>query len=161
MNKFQLEYDYRVFYDWFSVKLRRKIKEEFNINYLKIANEYDHIEIYPHFLKVSKGFRWDGCSPKIKLFGIWIGTPDGSIDTSGKQRMYYPSCLHDVLYKNLEVIPFSRKTVDLMFYELAKSYGFKFSGLYYCGVRLLGGIYHNIARFCRNRQIYNSCKNKR
>lgn len=68
----------------------------------------------PRTIKVSKGYRWDGCSPKINVFDLfWIGTPDGLIVGSERpqdgpdQDLHIPithervthlaSCVHDVL----------------------------------------------------------------
>jgi hypothetical protein len=34
----------------------------------------------PGRIIVAKGYRWDGCSPKLNILDLfWVGTPDGAI----------------------------------------------------------------------------------
>jgi hypothetical protein len=151
MNKFELSGPLTIYFSDFSQGLYNRIMKE----YLSVPMVYrgvfeKYLVVKQSGLIIAKGYRWDGCTPKYKLFGRgWIGTPDGSRDENGKQRMFVPSCVHDILYVNMELIPFSRKTVDLMFYELAKQNDFKFAWLYYAAVRAFGGIYHNTMRFIK------------
>lgn len=68
----------------------------------------------PRTIIVSKGYRWDGCSPKFNIFDLfWVGTPDGLIIGSERPRecedrlsslpithervTHLASCVHDVL----------------------------------------------------------------
>jgi hypothetical protein len=152
MNKFTLDKEYILYYYNFSDKLKKRVSSEFSFEWLVKSNILDHIIISYDELIIMPGFKWDGCSPKHKLFGKWwIGTPDGKI-VENKPKMYYPSLVHDILYVNLEKIPFSRKTVDIIFYELAKAHDFRFAFLYYIFVRLFGGVYHCVTRFIKQRK---------
>ncbi|NRA62298.1 MAG: hypothetical protein HRU25_15650 [Psychrobium sp.] len=46
---------------------------------------------------INSGYRWDGCSPKWHVFGLFtIGTPDGTL-YDGKPWTYHASLVHDVL----------------------------------------------------------------
>jgi hypothetical protein len=68
----------------------------------------------PRMIRVSKGYRWDGCSPKINVLDLfWIGTPDGlivgserplqgpdldsHIPITDERVTHLASCVHDVL----------------------------------------------------------------
>ena len=66
-----------------------------------------------------------------------------------KRQLYYPSMIHDILYDTLEQNPLSRKTIDLIFYEMCKLNNFRFAFIYYIGVRLFGGIYHFMRKFIK------------
>lgn len=88
-------------------------------------------------LSVNSGYTWDGCSPKFKLFGKWVGTPD-------TEATYLPSLVHDILYQNLEHpnMKCSREDIDDIFFEMLANNNFKFTLLYYIAVRMFGGVYH-------------------
>lgn len=89
---------------------------------------------------VSAGYAWNGCSPKIELFGMVIGTPEGVLNSSGVPRTYYPSLIHDVFYQvSGEVSGLDRKVVDRLFLEMLKEEGFGAAWLYYLVVRMFGG----------------------
>ena len=91
-------------------------------------------------ITIKKGYSWDGCTPKRRIFGKVIGTWDGPISpVHGKPMCYYPSCLHDALYQFKYEIPVSRKQADVLFYEGLKQEGFKLAKLYYTAVRVFGG----------------------
>jgi len=64
-------------------------------------------------LVVRKGYATDGCSPKFRIFGMWVGTCDFAWT-----RM--PSTVHDLLYQfaHLDCAPLSRKEADQLFYAL-------------------------------------------
>lgn len=93
-------------------------------------------------LIISKGYAWDGCTPKLARIGsVWIGTWDGNIcSTTGKPSAYYASLVHDVLYQFLDCyqMPFNRKDADNMFLSILKRDGFPFSRVYWLAVRLFG-----------------------
>ncbi len=93
-------------------------------------------------LTVKKGYAWNGCSPKIRLFDLQIGTPDGVVHKdTGKPKTYYATCIHDSLYQFMqEIAPISRADVDRMFLELMKDTKFIFAHVYWFFVRLLGWI---------------------
>jgi hypothetical protein len=143
MNKFVLEERLSIGYDRFSKRLQMRINKEMRN---KWPVYFAKLGVTKYSIYIREGFRWDGCTPSINFFGIWLGTPDGRKDETGKPRMFVPSCVHDILYINLDRIPLSRKTVDLIFYELAKEKKFLFAGLYYIAVRALGGIYRSIKK---------------
>lgn len=90
------------------------------------------------------GYSWDGCSPKWKLFGKIIGTPDGKIDPeTNLPKTYYASMFHDVIYqfKNEETMCISRKEADKIFKIMLKKANFKSWFLYNLGVRAGGLLY--------------------
>lgn len=43
-------------------------------------------------LYIAKGYAWNGCSPKRKVFGTWLGTPD-------TRSNVHASLVHDVLFQ--------------------------------------------------------------
>jgi len=89
----------------------------------------------------TTGYAWDGCSPKLSLFGLAIiGTPDGHIDiTTEKPITYHASLVHDVFYQYLEDVPVSKTDIDRQFYEMLLVRGFPLARLYYIAVSLFGG----------------------
>lgn len=101
--------------------------------------------IYGNCMTISEGFSWDGCSPKFRVFGKILGTPDGRI-VNGKPITYEASMVHDALYRYLGKLPFTRKKIDKIFYELLKRKNFKYAGLYYFMVRRFGGVYHELKK---------------
>ena len=90
-------------------------------------------------ITVYKGFKWNGCSPKIKFFKWFIGTPDGKV-INGYPQTYDASMVHDALYTKLRKGKFilSRKECDEIFLYLLKQSNFKFAKLYYFFVRIFG-----------------------
>lgn len=92
----------------------------------------------------GEGYAWDGCSPKIKIFGKIIGTPDGLIDPrTNKPKTYYASMFHDAIYqfKKHPHMQLSRKEADIIFRIMLQRGNFKAWKLYYKVVRWGGGIY--------------------
>ena len=66
-------------------------------------------------ITIYKGYAWDGCSPKIYVFGLFIiGTPDGAL-RFGKPWTYYASLVHDVLCQFRHDIPLSKEQVTQIF----------------------------------------------
>lgn len=91
-----------------------------------------------------KGYAWDGCSPKIKIKDVYLGTLEGVLDfDTGYSKTYYASLVHDVFYQFAkDVKPFiKRKEVDREFHSILKRDGFRFAKFYYIAVRLFGWIY--------------------
>lgn len=75
-------------------------------------------------LKVYKGYAWNGASPKIMIGTISIGAWDGPYcESTGKQYLYYPTLVHDVLYQILfnEDIDVDLKKVDRVFLDRSLS----------------------------------------
>lgn len=51
-------------------------------------------------VKANKtGYAWDGCTPKVSIFNIWIwGVPDGHVDyRTMRPYTYYASMVHDAM----------------------------------------------------------------
>jgi hypothetical protein len=108
----------------------------------RITFKNDWVNIEKHSITVKKGYSWDGCTPYLfNLLGLWaIKTPDG-VCKEGKQMLYYPSLIHDVLYQFKGEMPLLRIEVDkIFFYDMVKK-GFIFANVYYLMVRLFGGFF--------------------
>lgn len=84
---------------------------------------------------IKSGYSWDGATPKIKLFGKWIGTSDGKND-----QLKYATMWHDVL---TQYGISSKIYVDYLFYSDMKNVGWKYAKLYYYAVRLFGWLRWN------------------
>lgn len=90
-----------------------------------------------------KGYAWDGCSPKIKIKDVYLGTGEGVLNfQTGQSKTYYASLIHDVFYQfSRQVRLFvGRKEVDSEFYAVLKRDAFAFARWYYYAVRLFGWI---------------------
>jgi hypothetical protein len=90
------------------------------------------------------GYAWDGCSPKLKIKDIYLGTFEGVLNFStGRSKTYYASLIHDIFYQFSREIKtlVRRKEVDREFYIILKNNDFKLAKLYYIGVRLFGWLY--------------------
>jgi hypothetical protein len=93
----------------------------------------------------SKGYAWDGCTPKKNCLHITWGNFDGQIKRFGKgdykPYTYYASMIHDVLYQYKRCAPVTRKEADRLFLYMLKEAGFMWDGLFYAGVRAFGWLY--------------------
>lgn len=91
-------------------------------------------------LTVTKGYAWNGCSPKFMLFDLIFGTPDGVVHKeTGKRKTYYATCLHDALYQFMQdLAPISRAEADRVFLELMKEAKFLYAYVYWFFVRIFG-----------------------
>ncbi len=92
----------------------------------------------------KEGYAWDGCSPKIKIKDVYLGTLEGVLNfDTGKSKTYYASMIHDVFYQFSKDIKslISRKEVDKEFYIILKKNEFRFAKLYYWGVRQFGWLF--------------------
>jgi len=90
------------------------------------------------------GYAWDGCSPKIKLFDIYLGTPEAVLNfTTGVSKTHDASLVHDVFYQFSRKIKgfIKRKDVDQEFYKILTANHFRFAKVYYLAVRALGWIW--------------------
>lgn len=101
---------------------------------------------------VKKGYAWDGCTPKICLFDILFGIPDGVVHVrTRKPKAYYASLVHDALYQFLpDDLPLTRKDADDCFLKLMGETGFFPRYIYYAAVRIFGGFFAGIGRRIRN-----------
>ena len=91
-----------------------------------------------------KGYAWDGCSPKMKITDVYLGTLEAVLcSETGQSKTYYASLIHDVFYQfSRDLRSFvKRKEVDAEFYNILKRDGFKFAKLYYIAVRLFGWVF--------------------
>ena len=84
----------------------------------------------------SRGYAWDGCSPKIKVGDVYFGTSEAVLNyDTGQSKTYYASMVHDVFYQfSKDVRSFvRRKEVDTEFYKILKRDGFRLARLYFWG----------------------------
>lgn len=97
---------------------------------------------------VHSGYAWDGCSPKFRLFGKLWGVSDGSVNPrTGYPYTYDASLVHDAMYQFIDHpnMPYSKATIDLIFYRMLQQAGFRYAWLYYAAVKYLGGVYRKLA----------------
>ena len=114
---------------------------DLNIETTRIVQGLNYEGVYLNIkngiITVKKGFIWNGCT--------WAR--DGERGADGKPVSWKASCVHDALYRELNV-PVKRETKDLIFYDELKKVNFKFlkiipaSGMYYLGVRLFANIFN-------------------
>jgi hypothetical protein len=92
---------------------------------------------------IPASYAWDGCSPKVCVFDLLIGTPDGVIDSrTGRPKTYYASLVHDAMYQFLlDDLPFQRRQVDACFRRLMAETGFGPRWLYWAAVRVFGWLF--------------------
>ena len=94
-------------------------------------------------MTVTKGYAWNGCSPKFCFFDLLLGTPDGVVNANtGRPKTYFASLIHDALYQFLKVspTPLTRSQADGCFLRLMKESDFSLAYLYWAAVRLFGGL---------------------
>ena len=86
--------------------------------------------IFSNKVIISKGYAWDGCTPK-KWWGIWWGVPDF-------KKTALASLLHDALiqFQHTKHSQFNRYEIDNYFKFILKDNEFVLSELYYIGVRI-------------------------
>lgn len=90
------------------------------------------------------GYAWDGCSPKFKIKDIYFGAPEAVLNPgTGESKTFHASLIHDVFYQfGGELKAFvKRQQVDHEFYAILKEEDFRFAGIYYYAVRLLGWLF--------------------
>jgi hypothetical protein len=101
-------------------------------------------------ITVTQGYAWDGCSPKFRfLDALYIGTPDGVLSQKTHQpKAYYASLIHDALYQFMGDgnMPYKRKQMDHFFLQLLRESEFWWGNVYYAAVRLVGSVYHQLAK---------------
>lgn len=102
-------------------------------------------------ITVTRGYSWDGCSPKLCLWDILIGTPDGVVHVhTGKPKTYYASLVHDALYQFLpDGLPFRRSEIDSFFLRLLAESDFRPRFIYWTAVRVFGGLSRRVTRLKR------------
>ena len=89
-------------------------------------------------ITITKGYCWNGCSPKVCIFDINVGTPDGVVHRkSGRPKTYFASLVHDALYQFRKVdAPYTRRQADACFLRLMKDSDFCLRNFYWAAVRL-------------------------
>lgn len=93
-------------------------------------------------ITVTRGYAWNGCSPKLCLFDILVGTPDGVVHAgTGRPKTYYASLVHDALYQFMRVdAPVRRAEADGCFLRLMAASEFLPRRIYWAAVRVAGGL---------------------
>ena len=91
-------------------------------------------------MTVTRGYSWNGCSPKFCFLDLLIGTPDGVVDAdTGRPKTYFASMVHDALYQFLRAeSPISRREADRCFLRLMTESHFALRYFYWAAVRVLG-----------------------
>lgn len=102
-------------------------------------------------ITVTRGYAWNGCSPKICVFDLLLGTPEGVVHVrTEKPKTYYASLVHDALYQFLpDGLPLGRRHADWFFLLLLAESEFAPRWLYWGAVRLIGGFVWRATRFKR------------
>lgn len=79
-------------------------------------------------LTIMAGYAFDGCSPAVRVFGRWVGTPT--------PRKAVAAAAHDCLrgYMGLPCLPYDRKTTDEVFYDMLDAEGFEGRDIYHGAV---------------------------
>ena len=83
-------------------------------------------------LTVMRGYSWNGCSPKVCVLDLLVGTPDGAVyEPTGRPKAYYASLVHDALYQFLDAgSPVTRAQADGCFLRLMGESEFVLRHLY-------------------------------
>jgi hypothetical protein len=109
-------------------------------------------------ITVMKRYAWDGCTPKLCVFDLVVGTPDGAVHPdTGKPKTSHASLIHDALYQFVpDGLPLTRPQADTCFLRLMEERRFALRYLYYGAVRTLGWISRPVTR--RIRKTYGGCR---
>jgi len=109
-------------------------------------------EVYGQDCTIHPGYSFDGCTPKFRIFGKWVGTWDGHevwffngelylgdpvdrIDGFKKlPQLYYASGGHDCLTQ-FKPLGITRKQADAQFYVDMVKVKWKYREVYYRAVR--------------------------
>ena len=105
-------------------------------------------------ITVTRGYAWNGCSPKFCVFDILLGPPEGVVHVrTEKPKTYYASLVHDALYQFLpDDLPLKRRHADRFFLLLLAESEFAPRRLYWGAVRLIGGLVWRATRMKRKTQ---------
>jgi len=105
-------------------------------------------------ITVLRGYSWNGCSPKLCVFDVLLGTPEGVVSSvTGRPKTYRASLVHDALYQFLrDGLPISRGDADRFFLRLMAETGFAPRRLYWLAVRLFGRLVWRAKRRARGWQ---------
>lgn len=97
--------------------------------------------IYNGVLTILAGYEWDGCTPKISLFGQYIGVPDF-------KKTYEASLVHDFLIEYCFLHNIPRIKIDILFEKKLKEKKFILTFIYAGGVHF----YRPVSK------LFNKCK---
>ena len=91
-------------------------------------------------ITVPRGYSWNGCSPKVCVWDLLIGTPDGVVHArTGRPKTYFASMVHDALYQFLRAnSPLTRRQADRCFLQLMAASEFSPRYVYWVAVRAFG-----------------------
>ena len=89
---------------------------------------------------VTRGYSWNGCSPKFCVFDLMLGTPEGVVHKqTGRPKTYFASLVHDAMYQFVGTHPhIKRRHADAFFKRLLRESDFGPAWLYWAAVRLAG-----------------------
>jgi catechol 2,3-dioxygenase-like lactoylglutathione lyase family enzyme len=95
-------------------------------------------------ITVTRGYTWNGCSPKLRVLDLLFGTPEGVVNArTGQRKTYFASLVHDALYQFLsDDLPLTRAQADRCFLLLMRESAFLLAPVYWGFVRLFGGLVH-------------------
>lgn len=99
-------------------------------------------------ITVTRGYTWNGCSPKFRVLDLLVGTPEGVVSArTGQRKTYFASLVHDALYQFLaDGLPLSRRQADHVFLSLMRESNYLFAPLYWLFVRVFGRLVHFATR---------------
>ena len=102
-------------------------------------------------ITVTRGYTWNGCSPKFRILDLLVGTPEGVVNArTGQRKTYFASLVHDALYQFLaNGLPLTRRQADLAFLFLMRESGFRLAPVYWLFVRAFGGFVRAATRRVR------------
>lgn len=96
---------------------------------------------------ITTNYAWDGCSPCVKVWDKFIGTPT-------PESTVLASLVHDCLCQFLSSSCLSKKInkkdVDDIFHGIMLQNRFKYADVYFEAVRIFGGVYHALGNWKRN-----------
>jgi hypothetical protein len=117
---------------------------KFNFGYhdLRDGNGKVWCEMRGRHVTIKAGYAWDGASPKFRLFGIWLGTPDFASTRLG-------TLFHDLFYQFLHLpcireSELTRIKADALFGDIMRDQGFNAHWLYSGAVMVAGGAHRAI-----------------
>ena len=112
---------------------------EIGLTYPIIPNNYKlvfrdqkgkaRLTLYPQTIRIHGGYAWDGCTPKVCIFGKWFGSPDF-------EPTILASLVHDSLlqFHLRGEFPLTREQCDEIFKEILIAQDFQLASVYGVGV---------------------------
>lgn len=125
------------------------------------TNEYSTSEIFISSagkMQVFAGFIWDGATavPSGKYLQDWSSLPVDTLTNNPVPSQWKATLRHDAAYQNMSKLddfgrrfPFTREEIDDHFYTDLVENNFKLAKLYFIGVALFGGVWHEGAKLFR------------